>query len=213
MTSTTTETLEPRILLLRWATAFLIAAAQTWVYILLNVWNISRFDSGAWSAISLHTPLDDLIPFVPEAIWTYQLYYPLVLLPVFLIHNQRVLRETAAAYILMLGIGALSWILIPVRMVYPEIGCHSVSCEWLAHLYTIDQGVNVFPSEHTSLSLYVAIRYVESRHPFAIPVAIAAAAVIASTVLIRQHYLLDLPAGALVAWISWRVSRHYFRGK
>lgn len=191
----------------RWVAAFGIATMVLVGYLTINVWNQTRFAEGIIQPISLWTSFDHMIPVVPQAFWTYNLYYFMALIPVFLLRTNRDIVETALGYVLMNGIAMVCWVLLPVRMKYPELDCAGLSCQMLQGLHEVDGGANIFPSMHTALSVYAAIRFGELRHRLTPVVVVAALLVIASTILTKQHYVLDLPPGALLAVASWYTAK------
>ena len=76
--------------------------------------------------------------------------------------------------------------------------------DWLSaavrHVYALDQPYNDFPSLHTSLSAIVAILWWRVHRRTGVAVAIWCGLIVASTVLIHQHYLADIAGGLAVAW-------------
>jgi membrane-associated phospholipid phosphatase len=92
----------------------------------------------------------------------------------------------------------------PTRMIHPEVPGNSPSAIALRCLYRVDAGYNVFPSLHIANSVYVAC---VATHFVALPLYLLCFAVAllitASTVLIKQHYLIDAPAGALLGLMAY----------
>jgi membrane-associated phospholipid phosphatase len=69
-------------------------------------------------------------------------------------------------------------------------------------IYAADQPYNDFPSLHTSLSTIIAIHWWRLDRRIGIPAAIWTALIVASTVLVKQHYLADLAGGLLLAGVT-----------
>ena len=75
-------------------------------------------------------------------------------------------------------------------------------------IYGSDQPYNDFPSLHTSLSTIIAIHWWRVDKRIGIPAAVWTALIVASTVLIKQHYFADLIGGLVLASVtSWLVLR------
>lgn len=195
----------------RWVVAFTIGIFVLVGYFFFTLWNIGRMEYGPVEGIELWTAVDSLIPLWPHAFWTYILYYPLVLMPAFLARNRRHLLEMGVAYLIVTSVAWISWVILPVRMDYPTLACAGLSCEMLRGLYETDGGVNIFPSLHVGHSLLAASMFWTYRER--VPawvlslVTFMAVAVSASTVLLKQHYIIDVPAGVLLGLGGWVLTR------
>lgn len=86
-------------------------------------------------------------------------------------------------------------------------GGRSPSERLLAFVQRFDTPANSFPSMHTSVAVLTAL------HPhgsigaaiFAFPTAIAL-----SCLYTKRHYVIDLPAGAFLGWMTFRLFRLIF---
>jgi membrane-associated phospholipid phosphatase len=193
----------------RWVVAFSLGIFLLTGYYFLTAFNVERFERGD-PYITLWTYWDHKIPLLAPAIWIYILYYVVIMMPTFLVRNKEELAHMALSYLLITVVGWLCWIYIPVRMEYPELNCTGYSCNWLRGIYDADGGVNVFPSLHVGHSTLAAAIYVTYRHPLRWVMILAALAIAVSTVLTRQHYLVDLPFGALLAIGGWWTTRKLY---
>jgi membrane-associated phospholipid phosphatase len=72
-------------------------------------------------------------------------------------------------------------------------------------VYARDNPFNDFPSLHTSLSTILAIHWVRVNKPLGIVLAIWTALIVASTLLIKQHYIVDVIFGLALAFGAARV--------
>jgi membrane-associated phospholipid phosphatase len=76
------------------------------------------------------------------------------------------------------------------------------------NVYAGDNQFNDFPSLHTSLSTILAIHWVRVNKTLGIILGIWTALIVASTLLIKQHYLADLIFGLALAFgFSWLYTR------
>ncbi|MEK7656751.1 MAG: phosphatase PAP2 family protein [Elusimicrobiota bacterium] len=158
------------------------------------------------------TALDARVPFRPEWVWAYLLYYPFCFLPLAMpgvLAEERLFKRVAAGYIAQ---SAAAWVLFyfyPTAMRHPAIVGHSLNESLLEIIRAVDPGYNIFPSLHVANAVFVwrlASRLMPS--PWPALCAPPAALIAASTVLVKQHYLLDLPAGALLGWAAaWAALR------
>jgi membrane-associated phospholipid phosphatase len=80
--------------------------------------------------------------------------------------------------------------------------CRGRSERFLAFVQTFDGRSNSFPSMHTSVATLTALHLFSSFGPavFVFPAVIAL-----SCLYTKQHYVLDLPAGAALGWFVFQL--------
>ncbi|MFZ5563041.1 MAG: phosphatase PAP2 family protein, partial [Thermodesulfobacteriota bacterium] len=72
---------------------------------------------------------------------------------------------------------------------------------WVGFYFWLDKPYNLFPSMHLAASFFSAF-YLLKKGPVLGWIAMAMAVIVGvSVVLLKQHYILDVAAGFLVAWI------------
>lgn len=146
--------------------------------------------------------LDRRVPLRPEWIWAYLLYYPLCFAPLFfpglLADDDLYLRAAAGFCIQFLAAWAIFY-LYPTRITRVQVEGDSPCAQAVRGLYAVDSGCNIFPSLHVANTVYVACLAMHFL-PASLSLFFFAAAVLVSvsTVLIKQHYLADIPAGTLL---------------
>ena len=93
-------------------------------------------------------------------------------------------------------------------MVRPVLNGSDALTRMIQNVYAGDQPFNDFPSLYTSLSTILAVHWFRLDRRLGIVLAVWTALIIASTVLIKQHYLADLVAGLLLVFgASWLYGR------
>lgn len=146
------------------------------------------------------TPWDGFIPFSEVWIWPYLLYFPLCLTPLLLDQvrsDRETFRGAARGFLLQFAAAFAVFLLIPSGVSLPVPAGEGLSAEALRLLHRLDPGFNVFPSLHVANAVYVASLFSRfSGGATAAVVWVGALLVTVSTVLVKQHYLADLPAGA-----------------
>ena len=151
----------------------------------------------------LKSPVDDYIPFVPKWIWSYFLYYLWVLLPLYFIKNERQLYIAAATFFITQTLASITFVLFPVYIPQQNIANIPYPEKYLFKiLYSVDKSYNLFPSLHTAFSVliaYFAFQFSKNK-VFNFIVLTGTILIIASTVLIKQHYFLDILGGLLYAF-------------
>jgi membrane-associated phospholipid phosphatase len=153
-------------------------------------------------------PLDEWIPYWPSWVWIYScLYYPIILYLNFVIGSAREFTYVATSYMLLLALQMLFFVLLPVTTPRHWRGYNrerTLSERFLAVVQRIDAPTNSFPSMHVSVAMLTAMHLVShlGAVAYAFPVVIAL-----SCLFTKQHYVVDLPAGALLGWWSFATYR------
>lgn len=172
---------------------------------------LERLPAGAYWATQL--PIDTRIPFCEWALIPYCLWYPfLVLTGLYLLYRD---RPAFRRYMLFLAgtflLSELIWFLLPNGQdlrpaAFPR---ENLLTALTTVLYRIDTNTNVFPSVHVLGSVGAALAVRDCRgsadHPLLRSgTAALAAAICLSTVLLKQHSVLDAVGGLLLAGLAAR---------
>jgi membrane-associated phospholipid phosphatase len=146
--------------------------------------------------------LDDAVPFSEWWVPAYWSFYPLIVLGgVFLTTREEIRRYLAG----LLGQGLVACVIFfawPTMVSRPPVPGEA----WAYHLViALDHPLNACPSLHASFAVYCAIvldgvlRKAGVLASLRVSVWIWVAVIFASTIGLRQHVVLDLVAGALLA--------------
>jgi membrane-associated phospholipid phosphatase len=163
---------------------------------------------------ALHAPalaVDRLFPLVPWWALAYgALYLFLILLPVFVVRNEDLLRRTVWAYLTVWSIAYVSFVLYPTVAPRPDTVTGDGFAVWgLRFLYNADPPYNCFPSLHVAHSFVSALACSRVHRTLGVVAGSCATTVAVSTLLTKQHYVADLIAGILLALAASAV---FFRG-
>ena len=149
--------------------------------------------------------IDEEIPFRPRWSWVYSfLYYPAILYLNLIATDHRHFIMMAFSFLFQLFMQMLFFWLFPVSTPphWRNINPGKTPSEWfLQFVQKFDQSSNCFPSMHVSVAMLTALHAmpVMGGWAFLFPVLIAI-----SCIFTKQHYLIDLPAGAaLGAFAYW----------
>ena len=111
----------------------------------------------------------------------------------------------AVSFMLLLGFQMVFFLLLPVATpVEWRTGVTGKGCSerFLAYVQSFDARTNSFPSMHTSVATLTALHL----YPYVGPLVFAFPALIAlSCLFTKQHYIVDLPAGALLGWFVFKL--------
>jgi len=154
----------------------------------------------------LKLPVDDWIPYWPAWVWIYSFtYYPAILYTETTVSSESQFTRLVTSYVLLLALQAAFFLTIPVET--PEGWRtrnvrHAVSERFLALVQRFDARANSFPSMHTSVAMLTALHLSPrlGMWAFAFPVLIGL-----SCVFTKQHYVMDIPAGAALGWVAFHV--------
>jgi membrane-associated phospholipid phosphatase len=159
-------------------------------------------------ARELRMPIDDLIPYRPRWVWIYSaLYYPAIVAVNWSVRSPREYLYVAISYALLLLFQMGFFTLLPVATPEAWRTCNKRrgrSERFLAFVQSFDARSNSFPSMHTSVATLTALHLAPIFGPwvFLFPILIGL-----SCVFTKQHYLIDIPAGALLGWVIFLLFR------
>lgn len=152
-------------------------------------------------------PLDRLLPLAPVWALVYgALYAFLIVLPVFVVHQQELIRRTVWAYLMVWIVAYIVFVLYPTVAPRPETVTGNGFAVWgLRVLYEADPPYNCFPSLHVAHSFVSALACFRVHRNLGV-VAISCASLVAlSTLFTKQHYVADLIAGILLALAAYSI--------
>jgi membrane-associated phospholipid phosphatase len=162
---------------------------------------------------SLRTPFDDLLPLIPALIVPYLLHWVVLVgsLVYFFLKDRRVFNLVTAAYILANFGAAIIYVLAQTSIDRPEIIGADIFSNLLRWLYSVDSPYSAWPSLHTAGSIIYAWGWWQIKRRWGRYAWAFTLVVIASTVLLKQHYVLDILGGILFAygalWLSELINR------
>lgn len=158
-------------------------------------------------------PLDAWIPLVPEFIVFYMLGYLFVLVPCLLVRERSAFYSATVVFCLMLGVAFLLFRYMPVHMQKT----YALGDDWFSRLAYFQQSkdtpYNNFPSLHVALNVYAyaLIAWQARRVPaWWLPWPLL---IVVSTLLVKQHLVVDVVAGGLLAWAGFLAFRRLIRAR
>ena len=151
--------------------------------------------------------LDRLLPLVPTWALIYgALYAFLIVLPVFVIQREDLIRRTVWAYLMVWTLAFTCFLLYPTVAPRPETVLGDGFAVWgLRFLYDADPPYNCFPSLHVAHSFVSALASSRVHRALGLVAMSFALLVALSTLFTKQHYVADLMAGILLAMVAYAV--------
>jgi membrane-associated phospholipid phosphatase len=156
----------------------------------------------------LEITMDDWIPLVPWFVFPYISLYLLLLLTAwrFLKAETRLFNLAALAVCIDLVVSYIFYIAFQTRIERPVLSGSDVSSDILRWIYSIDEPYNAFPSLHTSSAVLCTLLWRRAGSRFWLVILMWAAFIVASTVLTKQHYFVDILGGMAVAIASYFIA-------
>lgn len=163
--------------------------------------------------LEFKTKVDDLIPLWTPFVVIYLSYF--VFLGLSLIYFIRVgVYKTLRAALLGITISCLVaylfYFFFQNRIDRPGILNNNIFDFAYSKLNELVAPFNAFPSLHVAISVVCALAYSKIKSKYFPAVLIWVILIIASTVLTKQHYFLDVISGLLLGLVSFRISVKIF---
>lgn len=145
------------------------------------------------------------VPFVPQFIWAYLSMYVLFLVPPFLLPAARMpaLGKQLIGGTLMSG---LLFLLLPAELGFARmLPAGAPYAGIFAAVFSIDHPYNLVPSLHVIFSTAIALACADASKAV-VRVALHAwlIAIVASTILVHQHHVLDLASSFVLVFLLRR---------
>ena len=161
----------------------------------------------------VHAPalaLDRLVPLVPAWALVYgALYGFLILLPVFVVQQEDLIRRTVWAYLTVWSVAYVGFLLYPTVAPRPGTVTGDDFAAWgLRFLYDADPPYNCFPSLHVAHSFISALACSRVHRTLGFIATASASLVALSTLFTKQHYVVDLIGGIVLALAAYSVFLH-----
>lgn len=186
----------------------LVLAALAWNQI---VYTGTKFIAGGWVHHNMESAWDLMLPFVPEMVTIYLGCYAFWGVNYFLgaCQEERERYRLLSADILGKAVCLVIFLVFPTTNVRPELTGANIWEAVMGFVYSIDAADNLFPSIHcfNSWIAYRAVRK-NSLAPkwYRVVSLIIVAAVCVSTLLTKQHVIIDTIGGVLLAELCYQVT-------
>lgn len=183
---------------------------STWRYLLIMiacyaVWIPGYFFVG-WiaarrgAAFDPSLPIDASWPFVPEAVFVYLIAYVIVI-GLFVVRRSAVFLDHAYLNFIVMNLLAFALFTLFPTMGPARTELPAAVPPMLAFMFDLDVQWNAFPSLHVANPTLIAMLAIRERgaDPVSISLSFITLAIAVSTLLVRQHYVLDIVGGMLLA--------------
>ena len=187
-----------------------------YVFIVLAMYLISYVAiqlSITTSSYDFTTSFDEMIPFIPQWIWIYHSIIPMIFVTsLFMIRTRKLFFTMIWACVAATLVLNLFYIYLPSFYPRLEFEVSSIS-EYLVELTrTIDRANNTFPSGHVTFAwlIYYAASFSKLGNKFTtlwLIYFVWAAMISFATLALKQHYIVDVVSGAVLATLCFYAAR------
>jgi len=158
------------------------------------------------------TAIDRAVPFLPWTVWIYGSMTAAFFVAWVLVPSAQLARRLLVGLLVSAAICWVFFALFPTtypRDLYPLAPGGDEAAVELLRIRRLDDPSNCFPSMHVALAICIALTMLDYSlaWPGRAAVVLWALAISASTLTTKQHYLIDVPAGALVGAAAYAVAR------
>lgn len=179
----------------------LLVVSIVLVFWLIQYFLVNKIASSSHGGFNSRIRVDASIPVIPEFIVVYFSTYVLVILPPILVTDTAYFIKVTIAYVAITLISSSFHLAYPSRIERLSPPKKHGGISW--HLIGMFQGLckpyGNFPSTHMAFSvLSVFITFMVIGYIAGIVFSLWAALIAVSTLVTRQHYLLDLAAGCII---------------
>ena len=182
-----------------WKNAFLSLLLAGGVYLTSLIYALLNHGP---AVLNLHTALDSALPLVPVFVIPYVSLQPYIYatLILFLIFRTKYFHSACLAILTVWFISYGFYYFLQSEVIRPVLTGTDIFSKMVMKVYAVDNPFNDFPSLHTSLSSLMAIHWIKVSKPVGIVLSIWTMLIVASTLLIKQHYIADLVFGLALAF-------------
>lgn len=180
-----------------------------WLSILVSLGGIGYLASNAWGAVfgarNIQFSFEDGIPFVSNAVFAYLLAFPFLLITVFVIKKYNDFTVVFGIYAVIIFVSLAIFFQFPTTMVRPHAPESGIVGWLFGIMRKIDGPNNLFPSLHVSSVVFMALvnGYFLPKSKW---LSIMCAVLISiSTLLIKQHAILDVLGGGILGFMGYLV--------
>ena len=172
-------------------------------------------NSSSGFVLSFKTPIDDLIPLWSPFLLIYISYFGFVVFTYFYLVKKRIqiLKVTLLALIIACIAAYLFYLFFQNGVERPVIKSRNVYDIFYTWINSWVAPYNAFPSLHVAISTICAISYFQIKSVLKWLMLVWVILIIASTVLTKQHYFLDVVSGLVLGVLSFKAASYSLRIK
>jgi membrane-associated phospholipid phosphatase len=162
--------------------------------------------ASGWTVHAPEMALDRALPLAPSWAMVYLSLFLAALLPVFVVHQQALIRRVILAYLSVWLVSYAFFLTYPtIAPQHEEVTGKGFSALALQTIYEADVQYNCFPSLHVAQCFLAALACYCVHRGVGLVTGLWASLVGLSTLYTKQHYVVDVIAGAFLAYAAYLV--------
>jgi len=158
--------------------------------------------------LPFYTPatfVDSALPLWPTWLYPYSMVLFVGMLPVFVVRHRGLFRRVALTYVTLEAVSLVTFLLLPVQMTRRVVPEPTSFANWgIGLTHWLDTPANCLPSLHVAGTTLAALCCFKADRLTGSVAGVLAVVISLSTLLVKQHYLIDVLTGGLLAWACWR---------
>lgn len=155
--------------------------------------------------------LDRTLSLQPSWMLVYGSLGLVVLLPLFVVRQQELVRRAMQAYLTVMIVSYVGFLLYPTAAPRPAQVFGDGFGAWSLRLaYSLDPPYGCFPSLHVAYSFVAALTCYRVHRGVGAAAGLWAALIGVSTLYTKQHYVVDVIAGTLAAYVAYVLILHRY---
>jgi membrane-associated phospholipid phosphatase len=178
--------------------------------LILGVYKLTQVFLADWAPtpVTVQLPGEENIPFLPGMVAFYLSIYLFAPALLFIVEQKRPFLRVVNMFLAAGAVHAAFFVLMPVKYVLrPDLP--GPFDDWflraLRWTYLMDSPYNCFPSMHVSFAFMTYFCVRAFKPEWGKYYAVIATGVAASTLFVKQHYVADVVAAVVLAWMLQRV--------
>lgn len=162
----------------------------------------------------LESTFDNFIPFIPHFVYFYILWYLLLIIIPFLLFkkDKNMFAVYYISYALSVVIAGVIFVIYPTTIDRPMIKTINLTTYLVNLIYKLDSpAINLLPSMHCLFCFFFIFSTFKNKNikkKYQISIFIISLLIIASTVFIKQHILIDIIASLIIATFCFIITKH-----
>jgi membrane-associated phospholipid phosphatase len=149
--------------------------------------------------------VESTVSLIPWTCWVYLSYFALLVVSGLRLRSGRDAMRSMGAIAFVITVSGVIFLLVPTTIDRPPLAGEGVSVNVLRWLRGIDPPNNCFPSLHVAMACVCSLLVIRTDRRRGLPLLPWTILISISTLTTKQHYLLDVMGGAVLAVLGLSV--------
>ena len=178
------------------------------------LYSLIGYLTSGWQLHDLSLSIDNNIPFIPSFEYIYFLCYIIPFTPLLVINDSSKMNALIWAFIIMNLVAFVIFLIFPVVVPRPPLNNDSSVTAYFINLqHSLDKPVNNFPSLHAANALLIFLLCKGYHKWLDVVLFLVALGIGVSALLVKQHYIMDIVSGYILAVLVYFSMKIFVRKK